>query len=342
LGEPDVRRFAKKPGLGIEPFAAPALWRFTSGERMRLFDVYLAVDWSARSKPSPERESANAVWVGERVIHADLGITSSSETYFRTRSDCRTTLRCWLLEHMTNGRRVLIGFDFGYGYPAGFAAALGLTGGTPPWRLVWNELSSLIEDNGDNSNNRFAAVGALNHRVGGELPGPFWGCPARVDLPGVLCTGSTYPYRAASGHELPQKRRTETHLPGTQPTWKLSGVGSVGSQTLLGIPTLAALRDDPDLRRVSRVWPFETGFGLEPVPSGTPTIVHAEIWPRVVDGKLDPLLAIKDQAEVRAMVEWLSSLDMDGELLPLFQRPQALSVQAAKVAVEEEGWILGA
>jgi len=81
---------------------------------------------------------------------------------------------CKLTLHM--GGRVLIGFDFPYGYPSGFAAALGLKGSGPPWRATWNELASLISDGDDSRNNRFKVASHLNLRCG-PGPGPFWGAP---------------------------------------------------------------------------------------------------------------------------------------------------------------------
>ena len=111
---------------------------------------------------------------------------------------------------------------------------------------------------------------------------------------------------------------------------------------MLGIPAVARLRDDPAFRAISRVWPFETGFGLIPVPAGNPYILHIEIWPGVVNGKLDPAVKIKDQAQVRAMVDWLAELDARDELLQLIDRPACLADEALAQVLTEEGWIFGA
>lgn len=308
---------------------------------MRLFDAYVAVDWSASSSPAGKTPRADALWVGERLIHDGLGITSSTEQFFRTRSGCKAHLLSLLKEHVRNGRRVFIGLDFGYGYPAGFAEACGLRGTAAPWRLVWDELEQLIEDRDDNSNNRFRVASALNARVGGELPGPFWGCHGGIQEPNLQPKGATYPYATGAGPLLQQKRETERLLSKAQPTWKLWGAGSVGGQTLLGIPAVATLRDHPELRAVSRVWPFETGFSLESAPPGTPFVLHAEIWPGVVEDKLDPSVPIRDQAQVRAMTEWLAELDTANDLLPMLGRPAGLSDESLKQVVEEEGWIFG-
>jgi hypothetical protein len=61
----------------------------------------------------------------------------------------------------------------------------------------------------------------------------------------------------------------------------------------------------------------------------------------VVKAKLDPAIAIKDQAQVRAMVEWLAELDATNKLLPLFGAPPRLSGGAVANVVNEEGWIFG-
>lgn len=254
-------------------------------------------------------------------------------------------LRRRLLSHRDEGRRVFVGFDFAYGYPAGFAEAWGIDGAEPPWRLVWNELRRLIEDFEDNSNNRFQIAGRINSHCQGEPPapnpGPYWGCPATISAPGLSAYKPTYPFPHDSPQSLAYERETESCLSGVQSTWQLLGRGSVGSQTLLGIPAVAALQDDPELRAVSRVWPFETGFGLEPPPFGTPFILHAEIWPGVVNDRLDPTLAIRDQAQVRAMVEWLDELDTANELLPMFGTPTGLSDESLRRVLDEEGWIFG-
>jgi hypothetical protein len=308
---------------------------------MTLFDAYLVVDWSAKNSRSPEKESANAVWVGERVVAQDHTPFFKPESYFRTRHDCLAHLRDRLRKHRYAGRRVFLGFDFAYGYPAGFARALRLPGANPPWRLVWTELARLINDNADNTNNRFEVAGVLNSRCHGDPPGPFWGCHDGIQASGLRPYSPSYPYPVRTGGLLELKRETERRLRGVQSTWKLWGARAVGGQTLLGIPAVAKLRDDPEFADFSRVWPFETGFSLTSVPPATPFILHAEIWPGVVNGRLDPKLTIPDQAQVRAMVNWLSELDAADELLPLFGNPSGLTGDRLGTVLNEEGWIFG-
>ena len=79
----------------------------------------------------------------------------------------------------------MIGCDFAYGYPRGFASALGVTTGAGAWSAVWQLLHDLAfapTVGGGDANNaldRFAVADELNRRFsvrhGG--PGPFWGRP---------------------------------------------------------------------------------------------------------------------------------------------------------------------
>jgi hypothetical protein len=116
-----------------------------------------------------------------------------------------------------------------------------------------------------------------------------------------------------------------------QATWKLTGNGSVGSQSLTGIPVLARLRHDPVLAGASAVWPFE--IVVPHLPEGEPAVVHAEIWPSLmtvpqVEGR------VKDESQLIFLAEEYRNRDRSGTLRDLFA---AASTQAA----HEEGWILG-
>lgn len=98
---------------------------------------------------------------------------------------------------------------------------------------------------------------------------------------------------------------------------------------------------DVTLSGFSRVWPFETGFTPKPTAEEGPFVLHVEIWPGVVPDPLDALVRIRDQAQVRAMVCWLSTLDERGELGVLFDTPDVLPPEAVASCVSEEGWIVG-
>ena len=115
------------------------------------FDAYLMVDWSASSRLVTGGDS---IWyclvirAGDNLFVVAL---ENPATRRRTVAEINDILRGLArLEQMT-----LVGFDFPYGYPAGSAAALGLTPDTPAWLGVWREITNRIIDRDDNSNNRF-------------------------------------------------------------------------------------------------------------------------------------------------------------------------------------------
>jgi precorrin-8X/cobalt-precorrin-8 methylmutase len=309
---------------------------------MRLFDAYMFIDWSATNRKQPARPRADAVWVGELTP----GLEQEQETYHRTRGSALAHVTSSLLQHSSANRRVLVGFDFPYGYPAGFSRALGLPQGSGAWWTIWAELSRRIRDTSDNENNRFQTASDINMIADGR-PGPFWGRPASRDDEYLRPTSPGFPFEASGSVRLQRLRIVERRLPGTQETWKLYGAGSVGSQALLGIPYVHRLRTTAELVHHSKVWPFETGFTATPAPSEGPAILHAEIWPGVIKDRTrrllntDPAL-IPDQAQVRAMCEWAALADTNGSLRKHFDSPAGLTPQEIQSCIEEEGWVLGA
>src|SRR5690606_1039442 len=100
----------------------------------RLFDSYLVVDWSAAAVP---RRGSDSIWFvlvegGRVALIANPATRHGAEA---------ALARCVAAERRA-GRRVLVGFDFPFGYAEGFAQRLGHT----DWRGVWDELAKLLED----------------------------------------------------------------------------------------------------------------------------------------------------------------------------------------------------
>lgn len=329
---------------------------------MPLFDSYLVVDWSAANGLRPKHPVKDAVWIGEQV-----GENRIRETYHRSRREGVDYLVSRLLHHAEAERKVLVGFDFSFSFSAGFSRALDLVeSGRPPayrkdseipWQAIWKELERRVTDSDSSSdnavNNRFTAAGELNTIIGGGKKGPFWGCPRGKTVPGLGHRSPGFPFQTSCGAVLERLRWTEVSLPGVQETWKLYGAGSVGGQTLTGIPYLHRLRYDPRLEEVSRIWPFETGFTPDPViAAGSslrygPCIVYAEVWPGVVRERTRALLdagpsLIRDRAQVRSLCSRFAELDGQGLLSRLFDTPPGLDTAAIEVCIEEEGWALGA
>ena len=290
--------------------------------------------------------------------------TPATAGYHRTRAAGWAALTRRLVELVDAGRRVLVGVDFALGYPAGFAAAARLGPGntadadaapTPAWRAVWNHLEAAVVDRPDNENNRVDVAIKLNRRVagatGGPHDGPFWGRPGAKVLPWLSPKrppGLTPDRATPTG--LPRRRRVEQLVPRAQEVWKLYGIGSVGSQTLLGIARCAMLRNHPALRGAIRAWPFETGwdarlFHEKSGPRGG--VVLAEVYPSLVNEAAGTLLAdrpgvaIKDQAQVLALSEHLAAAQGDGRLCRWLATPAGLNTDELRVCQTQEGWILG-
>ncbi|HWB50905.1 MAG TPA: hypothetical protein VG651_17475 [Stellaceae bacterium] len=284
-----------------------------------LFDSYIIVDWSAARTPKTGRDS---IWI------CRLGADGETVVNPPTRHAARALLADMLGAAAAKGERVVTGFDFPFGYPAGFAARLGLRG--TPWRAVWDEIARLIADRDDNDNNRFAVAARLNQRVSGGVF-PFWGCPAGA-AGGFL--GPRHHRGHTADETLKERRLIDEWMVGAQPCWKLAYTGSVGSQVLTGLPVVRALRDDPRWGAVARVWPFETGLALP----DEARIVFAEVWPSwwKACAKLGPP---NDKAQVRTVARIFAAADRAATLGGWFSPP--LGDSDPTPVVEEEAWTLG-
>jgi precorrin-8X/cobalt-precorrin-8 methylmutase len=285
-----------------------------------MFDSIIIVDWSAANVPRLGRDS---IWVCRRCGDEEILVNSP------TRHAAKALIAEWLLTATARAERVLLGFDFPFGYPAGFAARLGLA--EPHWRAVWDEIAGLLQDNEANRNNRFDVAEQLNRRVSGAAF-PFWGCPAapvRTHLAGKH-------HRRHDSDGLAERRLVDLYIPSAQPCWKLLGAGSVGGQALTGIPVVRTLRDDLRWHGRTRVWPFETG--LRP-PADVP-IVIAEVYPSlwVVSPAGDEP---KDRAQVSTVARFFAERDRAGELAPLFVGDPGLSRAERRRIETEEAWTLG-
>jgi len=319
---------------------------------MTLFDAYFFIDWSANSEPTRIQPKKDTIWMGEIVRGSP-----PMERYYRTRAACFDDLSARLHAVAAEGLRVLVGFDFAYGYPRGLADALGLPSGPAPWVRIWGFLASTITDDAKNKSNRWHVASELNKTLmpAPHPAGPFWSCPARAATatlkPNKQAGSLAFPFRTRAGIALEEWRHVDERAgeqnSSIQSAWKLFTSGSVGSQALVGIPRVAKLRHDPLLAPISKVWPFETGFCPAPAPVTGPFVLHAEVWPGLFNDEVraqftaDPQLQIRDQAQVRALCVWAERTDAAGQLGQFFDRPKSLSDAAVKACVEEEGWILG-
>jgi hypothetical protein len=274
-------------------------------------DRIVVVDWSAQNTPKTDRDS---IWIAE----AGAGPIRLSNP--PTRAAAAARLHALTAEAVARDQRLLIGLDFAFGYPAGFAA--GLTG-RPRALAVWDWLAARIQDGPANRNNRFAVAAEANRAFPGL--GPFWFRPARPDLPDLPVRGSL-----RHGHGLPERRLADSLARGAQPVWKLGTPGAVGSQVLTGLPVLHRLRAAHPGRVAA--WPLEDWQ--------TAPVVLAEVFPSLLAPAVaaaeaaDPSLP-RDAHQVRLLAMALARRATAGGLGPL------LHPKVPQEVLTEEGWILG-
>ncbi len=288
------------------------------------FDCYLMVDWSAANKP---KWGEDAVWYCFCDRAADAPKIENPETR-RKASDKIAEI---LHQAVEQQKAVLVGFDFAFGYPAGFSTALGLIS-KHPWRAIWDELGKTVIDDDKNRSNRFEVAGSFNCKISGQ-PFPFWGRPETL-------TSHWIPQKRGRLH-LAEFRVTDQRAKGAQPVWKLFGNGAVGSMSLVGIPCVARLRDDEKLSQHSTIRPFETGLSRLPARNQRKwLILYAEIFPSMFKATVGRG-EIKDEAQVRGLVRLLKDEDEKGRLGEWFAGPKDLDKKDKRKIVSEEGGILG-
>lgn len=264
------------------------------------WDTTVIVDWSGGNDRGP-RPTHDAIWAG--VQRADQ---SEDPRYFRNRQTSSDWIIPFLDTELTANRKVLLGFDFPFGYPEGFGKHL--TGTDDPL-VLWQWFADRVEDS-PKANNRFDIAGQIN----GTLPGigPFWGNGLKRDIAHLPRKGL-----ARTENPFPERRAVEHLAKGSFTCWQLAGAGAVGSQVIMGLPVLQNLRHH-FADKIS-VWPFE--------PLTTP-IALVEIWPTLHAGPA-PEGMIKDAHQVHATAKAIASKN--------------LTPDHAEVAVTSpvEGWILG-
>ena len=274
-------------------------------------DRVIVVDWSAANLPTSPTRLSNSIWIG---CHDAEG---GADWHHRTRATAEAQLLTLIDTARADGVRLLVGFDFAMGYPSGFASSLT---GSPDPRGVWRWLADAVTDGPDNRNNRFAVAARIN-ALFPQGPGPFWSHPTGQSFPGL-------PFRKAGidypGLGLSEMRAAEQAVPGAKSPWMLFNPGSVGSQSLLGLPLIHRLCQRSDVA----VWPFDR-FDAP--------VTLAEVYPSLIAGPVAILANAEslsaDQAQVRLLSRALYTLAQRDSLASLLETPPIAA---------EEGWILGA
>ena len=269
-----------------------------------LFDGYVAVDWSARARPTPEGNRTNSIWIATLI----RGLARPLQ-HPNTRHGAMVNIEALLREAKGAGYRLLFGFDFAFGYPEGTARMLtGLDDAN--WEHVWKLIGDEITDRETNWNDRFDAAARLNmalwQNAHFEGEGPFWGNGLTRDITGLP---RTMPHERWGMNLPPYRRHVERLFPG-ESVWQLSGRGVVGSQALLGIARLNALRQVCD---DVQIWPFQTlGEGR--------CHVLAEIYPSLIRPAQGN--GVLDARQVQAVAAQLQALDAEGTLAERLRAPE--------------------
>ncbi len=299
----------------------------------RLFDAYIIADWTAAEG---KKLGDQSVWIG--VAKRDVRFRLYTETHnVATRAEGEALLGKLISEHRKRGDRLLVGFDFNFGYPVGTAARLKLDGA--PWSAMWTFLASNVVDKADNTNNRYQVAAKMNRLMTDEA-WPFWGAPAKQAQRWLTTTKPP----AGSGADIPEFRATEQAVRKgkLQPksVWQMHGAGAVGGQTMTGIPVVRRLLES--LGPSGAVWPFGTGWrALDAADVEPLSALIVEVWPSMFP--VTPEAGeFKDQAQVRATAEALAKMDEAGDLAKAFGPAKGTDEALVAQVEQEEGWILGA
>ncbi|NRA30425.1 MAG: cobalamin biosynthesis protein CbiG [Parvularculaceae bacterium] len=282
----------------------------------RLFDGYMAVDWSAANQPTKGKDSIWIAWAAPRT--GDLEVAN-----IPTRHAAMQLIEGRVREALAVGHRLLLGFDFAFGYPDGFAQTLT---GKAGWQSVWQAWHDAVEDGEDNRSNRFQVASDVNAKLSHAL---FWGKPHQHKD-----RYTELPAKRPTDWPVPERRVIEAYVPAAKSVFQLAYNGAVGSQSILGIAHLERLRH---ARGVS-IWPFETQFA-DNMPSG-PCAVLAEIYPSLLVSRA-AADEVKDRLQVEAMVKAMADLDKAGRGAELLSPPPQATEEERQTMLREEGSILG-
>ena len=314
------------------------------------FDRVVMIDWSARQSPA---QGADTVWLAEGSLNPLACRNPPARRNFPTRAACREYLAGRLAAALAAGERTLVGWDFSFGYPPGFPAALGLAG----WPELFAYFGEHVADDDRGRHNRDAVATAINRtlaersRAPDPPSGPFWGAGSKTANAHLARRKGGFPFPAVSpaGEPIPlaEFRPAERFVaarPGAgrpKSVWQLLGTGAVGGQTIVGLKTLHTLASDPALADQVAIWPQQTGWRISP----DHPIHFAEIYPSVLATRIASLearpdITCRDEAQVVACVDHARSLADAGTLGQSFARPDGLSDANAAVSADECGWIL--
>lgn len=282
-----------------------------------IFDVFIGIDFSGSQYPHQQKK---------HIVFAELEHGTSIAQMRRglTRSAVVSYLIDRLRHHDSLGRRVLCGFDYQYSFPRGFWHTLmGLQESWMDMTRVMSEGSSILPPivEEPKSNARLWAQ-LVNEKIANQLGipiGPFWGPNFSQSKDPQFFRFQARPFE--------EYRLVEKHLHGCKSVFKIGGQGSVGLQSLCGIPCLFRLSSACSEYKIPlHFWPFD-GWDC-----GDNHVV-VEWYPAIYNKG-----SKSDENDARACIEWAKSKDEKGDLSRYFT--PSLSI-TEKVYASFEGWVLG-
>lgn len=295
----------------------------------------LVVDWSANSKP---KIGADSIWIGDAY---------GNRVNPSTRVEAIEFLKKLILQK-GHEQKWLIAFDFSFGVPWWDGRTDG--GGLKFWEEVLEKFPEDSTSNFDYNNKGAELRWELAHTLNQKFfkgKNRFWGCPEKRQ-PDFLCLSSKKGDRQDDQERANEKRTTDTKS--AKSPWQLLGVGSVGSQMLMGICHLQRWRKDEEWSDKISVWPFE---------NSRKQIVFAETFPshEIFKGLIDRLNnhrcgLVKDALQVTSVAYYLKhalpDLDAVSKSKAIVDRclkvaltdPDAKKLNKGSEKVESEGLIL--
>lgn len=278
------------------------------------FDAYLFADYSGARE------------VGDAIVPALAG-GSGPPTVIEGRFT-----RAGLVEYFVDlltvaqqmGLRVLFGVDHQYGLPFDFALELGVP--THSWRDALRSFTQALERPGDHGELTQAEAA---RRLNARLQKPyFWSATnaAAFRLPGQ---------DPRLGHST-TARLTERRpdLRGPKLLNRVGDPGTVGGQTLLGLPRLLELLDRCDRRGIPvAAWPFDGVRLTDAAYAGRHVLV--ELYPSAVRAEDVPQTDINDALAGAAYLQRVDASGRLAALMDLSSRPER-----EQETIRLEGWIL--
>jgi len=220
------------------------------------FERVVAVDWSGDQGPGQRKKIWAGVWTA-----SDPFLKTGKVTLENGRT--RVELMEWLVEMARETPRMVVGFDFSFGFPAWFMRELGIRSAPEFWRV-------LADGQGEKWLHKDCADGRFWGRAGsarhGKKPAEFCGEHAhrmlrRAETVLKVRAEITDPLAAAKIAGIAPKS-----------VFQIGGAGAVGTASLRGMPGLIVLRDAG-----FRIWPFD-----KPELRRAPLVV--EIYTRLMTG----------------------------------------------------------